>query len=873
MVSDLVVSFLKTSLPENRVSAIHMWETGLRHLGIAGRDPGSVTSNGFLAVVAIVIAGSGAVFGVLASTSRQPVLLTLMALLAMLGVFFLFAIAAGHLRLTERLVDSDLPDVVSAHLRDGVLVTGRDAEMLYCNPAWEAVVGRGGSGTLRSFDQIVVGQTLASEAVFRLTQATGERRTHTEEFELPPAVGQTSRWYRLSVAPLPSLGSSNDSGHLALWTISDISAERARQSGHIASLESTIKDYDGLPVGFLAVAADGCVRQVNATLASWLGLPGDAGRALKLGDLMSEDAVHLLKVLARQGAGEGAKADMEFVRDDGKRLPVTVVARSGGASADDGFAVAVLARDAERAAPPQGRAAEPRFARLFQSAPFGIATITAEGRIISANAAFGRMLLEPASVEGRHVTELVCRSLQGELRASAERTITQALAGQAAVQPIEVPVGPQADFTRRFYMSALTQAPGSREAAVLFLIDVTEQKALELKFAQSQKMEAVGKLAGGIAHDFNNVLTAIIGFSDLLLQTHRPTDAAYKDIINIRSSANRAAGMVRQLLAFSRRQTMQAEVLQLGEVITDLSPLLNRAIGEKIEIKILPGRDLWFVKADKTQFEQVMINLAVNAGDAMAGGGKLSIRTRNVNERESTKVAGAVTPGEYVLVEVEDTGVGMSTEIMSKIFEPFFTTKGVGKGTGLGLATVYGIIKQMGGFIYPDSTPGAGTIFRVYLPRHQRDAEMEYAAQKEKKKERLVDLTGTGCVLLVEDEDIVRNFAVRALKRQGYEVLEASTGIEALELMKQHASRVDIVVSDVVMPEMDGPTLLKELRKTNKDLKIIFVSGYPDDAFKKSLDENEQFAFLPKPFSLPQLAQKVKEELAQKVKEEPVPKE
>jgi two-component system cell cycle sensor histidine kinase/response regulator CckA len=374
-------------------------------------------------------------------------------------------------------------------------------------------------------------------------------------------------------------------------------------------------------------------------------------------------------------------------------------------------------------------------------------------------------------------------------------------------------------------------------------------------------MEAVGKLAGGIAHDFNNVLTAIIGFSDLLLQTHRPTDPAHRDILNIKHSANRAAGLVRQLLAFSRRQTLQAEVLQLGEVITDLHALLNRAIGEKIELKILSGRDLWYVKADKSQFEQVIINLAVNARDAMPDGGRLTIRTRNLTERESLRLGSmSVLPGEYVVVEVEDTGTGMSPEVMAKIFEPFFSTKEVGKGTGLGLSTVYGIVRQTGGYVFPESEIGKGTTFRVYLPRHIPDGVEVPSPRPTQAKP--TDLTGTGRVLLVEDEDAVRNFAARALTRQGYVVLEAATGMEAIEVMEREHGKVDIVVSDVVMPEMDGPTLLKELRKTNPALKFIFVSGYPDDAFKRSLDENEEFAFLPKPFTLPQLAAKVKEQLA-----------
>jgi two-component system cell cycle sensor histidine kinase/response regulator CckA len=405
--------------------------------------------------------------------------------------------------------------------------------------------------------------------------------------------------------------------------------------------------------------------------------------------------------------------------------------------------------------------------------------------------------------------------------------------------------GAKDEHARRLYVYPLGSGGKGPQGAILYALDVSEQKALELKFAQSHKMEAVGQLAGGVAHDFNNVLTAIIGFSDLLLQTHRPTDRAYGDIMNIKNSANRAAGLVSQLLAFSRRQTLQPEVIELGEAL-----------------KIQPGRDLWHVKADKSQLTQVVINLAVNARDAMPKGGSLTIRTRNVSERDSLKLSGVgMAAGEYVLIEVEDTGCGIPADVIGKIFEPFFTTKDVGKGTGLGLSTVYGIVKQTGGYIYADSTVGKGTTFRVYLPRHMvTKAELE-ARREGPKKEPTRDLTGTGRVLLVEDEDAVRNFAARALSRQGYEVLEAMSGLEALEVMEREGGRVDLVVSDVIMPEMDGPSMLKEMRKTRPDIKIIFVSGYPDDAFKKSLDEGEIYSFLPKPFTLPQLAAKVKEQL------------
>jgi two-component system cell cycle sensor histidine kinase/response regulator CckA len=492
-----------------------------------------------------------------------------------------------------------------------------------------------------------------------------------------------------------------------------------------------------------------------------------------------------------------------------------------------------------------------------------MATLGPDGRLMSVNAAFSRMINGGSEAIGSPAMEVLCRFADGDMRAAAESALRQTLAGTAVLAPLEITVGSDSEYSRRLYLVPVPQAKGRGEAAILYLVDTTEQKALEAKFAQSSKMEAVGKLAGGIAHDFNNVLTAIIGFSDLLLQTHRASDPAHKDIMNIRSSAVRAAGLVANLLAFSRRQTLRAESLVLSDVLAENSNMLKTTLGEKIEVKTQTTRDLWHVKVDKIEIARVVVNLAVNARDAMPDGGTLTMRTRNVTERESQKLAHhGMAVGEYVAIEVSDTGTGMPPEVLAKIFDPFFTTKGVGKGTGLGLSTVYGIVKQSGGFIYADTELGRGTTFRVYLPRYMPNTEDELIAQKTAKKERPQDLTGSGRVLLVEDEDIVRSFAVRALRRQGYEVLEATTGVEALEVMAANEGKIDIVVSDVVMPEMDGPTLLKELRKKNPDLKIIFVSGYPHEAFETSLDKNEQFAFLPKPFSLPQLAAKVKEQLA-----------
>jgi two-component system cell cycle sensor histidine kinase/response regulator CckA len=366
--------------------------------------------------------------------------------------------------------------------------------------------------------------------------------------------------------------------------------------------------------------------------------------------------------------------------------------------------------------------------------------------------------------------------------------------------------------------------------------------------------------------------------SDFLVNAHKPTDPSFQDIIQIRQNANRAAALVRHLLAFSRKQTLRPQVIDLGEVVHDLHMLLKRLIGERITLAAVPQRDLWPVKADLAQFEQVIVNLVVNARDAMAEGGKLTLRTANVGADQSATFQYKGMPiGEYVLVEVQDTGTGIPADIIDKIFDPFFTTKDVGKGTGLGLSTVYGIIKQTGGFVYVESTIGEGTALRIFIPRYipaaddvkvplvpeQTDAKIDGALNAaEDAKKTAADLTGQGVILLVEDEEGLRALNARGLTSRGYTVIEAGNGVEALEMLEREGGKVDLVVSDVVMPEMDGPTLLKELRKKNPETKIIFVSGYAEEAFQKSLPDPNAYNFLAKPFTLKQLVAKVKETMA-----------
>ncbi len=339
------------------------------------------------------------------------------------------------------------------------------------------------------------------------------------------------------------------------------------------------------------------------------------------------------------------------------------------------------------------RSAEVRFARFFNNTPMAIAAVDGAGRVGRANAAFVRLFgATMAETGARRLVDLVTKNEQARL----EEALQLAAHGAGVLAHIDATLA-DGEHSARFFIDPVAEGAGGEEAVIVNALDITEQRTLEQQFAQSQKMQAVGQLAGGIAHDFNNVLTAIIGFSDLLLANHRPSDPSFQDIMNIKQNANRAAGLVRQLLAFSRRQTLRPQVLALGEVLSDLQILLQRLLGENVKLQLVHGRDLWPIKFDLNQFEQVVVNLAVNARDAMPEGGTMTIRTRDLPADQVAHFPYKPLPGaDYVLIEVEDTGVGMTADVQAKIFEPFFSTKEVGKGTGLGLSTVYGIVKQTG---------------------------------------------------------------------------------------------------------------------------------------------------------------------------------
>jgi two-component system cell cycle sensor histidine kinase/response regulator CckA len=418
------------------------------------------------------------------------------------------------------------------------------------------------------------------------------------------------------------------------------------------------------------------------------------------------------------------------------------------------------------------------------------------------------------------------------------------------------------------YASRLESALGELSGLALHFIDTTEQKNLEIQFVQSQKMEAIGQLAGGVAHDFNNLLTAMIGFSDLLLARHGPEDPSFGDIQQIRQNATRATNLVRQLLAFSRKQTLAPVRLDVTESLNELTNLLGRLIGEKIELSLEHGRDLPPIRVDKGQFDQVIINLAVNARDAMPGGGQVILRTSQLLLEKPVQRGHDLMPrGHYVLIEVIDTGVGIKKEDMERIFEPFFSTKDVGSGTGLGLSTVYGIVHQTGGYIFASSAPGEGTTFSIYLPEYDEPEDADDAVPAAENQAIAAevgegDLTGAGTVLLVEDEDAVRMFGARALRGKGYQVLEADNGEGALDVINATEDTIDLIISDVVMPGMDGHTLVQLVRHEQPQVKVILMSGYAEDMYRDEIDRDPSIHFLAKPFSLNGLASKVKEVMA-----------
>ena len=647
------------------------------------------------------------------------------------------------------------------------------------------------------------------------------------------------------------------------WIIQNVTAQR--QIERVLEEERTkIIDFlEHAPVGFYAVDGEGRFIYMNGTLATWLerqDMTPDGERRgddLRLHDVLGDRPSPATPAHDPFGGGAKPSGEALLVTRDGKRIPV-FISQTVVTGADGALRVRAVVRDLrpEREMAAVLARTEQGFRRLFEEAPVAIARLDGNGRIDACNPAFCRLTGLPVeAARGRPLVDLLRPEERAEIADRLDR-IARAADPTGGMEARLAASGGR-ETVVSLYASRVERDSAGRTELVLHFLDVSEQKRLELQFAQSHKMQAVGQLAGGVAHDFNNLLTAMIGFCDLLLLRHRAGDPSFADIMQIKQNSNRAANLVRQLLAFSRQQTLQPKVLDITDALSEITHLLRRLIGANITLEMTHARDLHLVRVDQGQFEQVVINLAVNARDAMPAGGRLTVRTANHHLVESEQRGVETMPaGDYVLIDVQDTGVGIPPENLSRIFEPFFSTKEVGSGTGLGLSTVYGIIKQTGGFVFVDSRSGQGTSFRIYLPRWKGEVTKPVDKQIESRRS---DTTGVGTVLLVEDEDAVRLFSARALRNKGYKVVEAKSGENALELLEKGGAPIDVLVTDVVMPQMDGTELIKRVRERTPAMRVICISGYAEETFRNRLDSAPDVHFLPKPFSLEQLAGKVKE--------------
>ncbi len=607
------------------------------------------------------------------------------------------------------------------------------------------------------------------------------------------------------------------------------------------------KLIDALTEPAAIAAADGRIHAANAP---WRAALGAAPRLPKGGP----SAASLFSALTAARRGETGRA---AIRTNGSEHAATV-----SPLGERRFLVRLDDRPTETLALPAGamevlaafntaKPPPPKVLDAFAAAsPFGAALLEGEdpfaATIVEANHSLA------AVAGGGRAGEVFGELIEPSSRVDAAQKLKDGHVGALEVRLARDPAK-----IAHLYLSK------SDGRWVAYLVDVSEQKQIELQLSQSQKMQAIGQLAGGVAHDFNNLLTAIFMQLDVLAARHPVGDPSYEGLNEIKSTSARAADLVRKLLAFSRKQTVQRETLDLGELISESEVLLRRVLYEDVKLETEYGRNLPHVRADRSQIETAVMNLAVNARDAVRahGGGVVTIRLARVTQEEAAGLGYPAAQGDQALIEVSDDGPGIPPDVMDKIFDPFFTTKPVGEGTGLGLATVYGIVKQSDGWISVDSKPGEGAAFRIFLPVHVPSAAAPALVPVVKAPPKARDLSGAGRILFVEDEDAVRGVAAKLLRARGYEVIEAASGEEALELAEQHAGSIDLMISDVVMPGMQGPELLKQARVFLSGAPVMFISGYAEAEFSNLLEGEENISFLPKPIDIKMLAERVKQEL------------
>lgn len=663
----------------------------------------------------------------------------------------------------------------------------------------------------------------------------------------------TAVW-RISVSPVPM-----HSGFYG-WTLMDLTLSDVRVDSLETSSGFLLDIVNNSNVGYVSLNDNNEIVFCNNTFSNWVGTSAENLVNRDFARIIEKESSDELTPTTTYGKLTSAlpiKVTLKSEMTDNVSVSMRKILKT-----EAGLSVYIVTREIQQSGDLMQALGQTKmyFEHIFEDAPVGIVITDGPETIKASNRIF-RSLIGEKDIDSTSFVDYLVDEAKENIR---EKLYNVFEAVHKSLPPFEVQFKTNDKRSVMVYVTKIDESKRSKEndGLVMYFIDVTERKELQHQFVQSQKMQAVGQLAGGIAHDFNNLLTAMIGYCDLLLEKYLPSDQSFNDVMQIKQNANRASNLVRQLLAFSRQQTLQPKTLSVTDMISELSALLKRLLGAQITLEVMHGRDLGFVKVDQVQFEQVIINLAVNARDAMQDGGILKIQTSAYVCREPKFLRGdTMPPGRYVLIEVIDSGCGIDAMQLSRIFDPFFSTKEKGRGTGLGLSTVYGIVNQTGGFISVESEVGHGTTFSIYFPMIL-ESETECVSQDDNQQDRrIADLTGSGTILLVEDEDAVRMFSARALRDKGYRVIEASNGEAALEYIRKGAGDIDLIVSDVVMPKMDGPTLIKQLREYSDTAKVIFISGYTEDGVRESIANDRGVHFLPKPFNLKELASKVKEVL------------
>ena len=831
---------------------------------------------------ALVVAGGAAGMALTWSDAVGPAgAVLVIALGAMALVLILWAVRGAGRKLgvfPERGAAEAAAGATKKHvwleaLTEPALISDRGGASVAANAAYLELAQLahevGDSAHAPSVDRLFSSNPGMAAPIYRLSKAA---KTGITRSELLPALlfgdSVSPTQYEAIVAPLGNTRS--------LWRLRKIeSASSTIASGSVDPRALYVEDA---PVGFFSARRDGRVVYLNQTLRQMLGLP-DGENALRLEDIMRPEGLKLMK---REVRGQSSqRAEVVLRARDGVESSATLITVWSGKGADamtrSIVYVANASEQSARRAGPAISAAEAAEVRaagraddtMFGDAPFGVVRLDGEGVETAVILDSNRSLVEMTGGRAQPGARFADLFVADQGTAALADELSKALDGARSFK-----LAGSKDRSADVFVTIDRQG----RPAAAYVIDTTEKRELEKRLAQGEKLQALGNMAGGLAHEFNNMLAGIILNVNKLEIRHPPGDPTFFELKSINEFAARGAQLIRTMLAFTRQQVFRPELFDVTDALSDYYTLLRDIIDERIKLDIVHGRDLPRIRADKGQLETVVTNLCTNARDAMidkSGGGRLLIRTSRSDAAAARKDGFThVTDGDYALIEVVDDGGGIPPEILEKIFEPFFTTKAEGKGTGLGLATCYGIVKQLGGFIYPVSKVGRGTTFKIFLPawtgvdeEAAADAVPEgvpmatQPATEHHAPRGSGDLAGRGSILLVEDEDGVRGIAAQLLQSFGYSVIEASDGEKALEIIKQHSGSIDLLISDVVMPGMDGPALLREARPWLTKTRVMFISGYAERDLAKALEDDRDISFLPKPFTLKQLAERVKAEL------------